>query len=86
MCREDLQRLSTTAYIAWSVFAGEATNTTNAQAAFDYLLRHDPATIDEPYVLAQVVNALLAIRPGDQRVRPYLERLEAISRHSADGK
>ncbi len=84
--REDLQRLSTTAYIAWSVFAGEATNTTNAQAAFDYLLRHDPATIDEPYVLAQVVNALLAIRPGDQRVRPYLERLEAISRHSADGK
>lgn len=84
--REDLQRLSTTAYIAGSVFAGEAANTTGAEAAFDYLLRHEPAAIDEPYVLAQVVNALLAIRPGDQRVRPYLERLEAISRHSADGK
>ncbi len=84
--REDLQRLSTTAYIAWSVFAGEAASTTNAQAAFDYLLRHEPAAIDEPYVLAQVVNALLAIRPGDHHAQPYLERLEAISRHSADGK
>ena len=47
---------------------------------------HEPAAIDEPYVLAQVVNALLAIRPGDPHARPYLERLEAISRHSADGK
>jgi len=84
--RENLKRLSTTAYIAWSVFAGEAAKTTSAQAAFDYLLRHDPAAIDEPYVLAQVVNALLAIRPGDHHAQPYLERLEAISRHSADGK
>ena len=54
--------------------------------AFDYLLSHDPATIEEPYVLAQVVNALLAIRPGDHQARPYLERLEAMGRHSADGK
>ncbi len=54
--------------------------------AYDYLLRHEPAAIDEPYILAQVVNALLAIRPGDHRVQPYLERLEAISRHSANGK
>jgi type II secretory pathway pseudopilin PulG len=83
---EDLQRLSTTAYIAWSVFAGEAANTTSAQAAFDYLLRHEPAAIDEPYVLAQVANALLTIRPGDPHAQAYLERLEAISRHSADGK
>ena len=37
-------------------------------------------------MLAQVANALLAIRPGDPHARPYLERLEAISRHSADGK
>ena len=31
--REDLQRLSTTAYIAWSVFAGEAANTTRGAGA-----------------------------------------------------
>ena len=30
--REDLQRLSTTAYIAWSVFAGEATETAECAA------------------------------------------------------
>ena len=69
-----------------SVFAGEATESANAQAALDYLLRHKPAAIDEPYVLALVVNALLAIRPGDAGAPPYLERLEAMSRHSADGK
>ncbi len=100
--REDLQRLSTTAYIAWSVFAQGSALAEGPQVrahvsplplgegqgvrAADYLLRHEPAAIDEPYVLAQVVNALLAIRPGDPRARPYLERLEAISRHSADGK
>ena len=85
--REDLQRLSTTAYIAWSVFARRSDrDRRRPRPLLDYLLRHEPAAIDEPYVLAQVVNALLAIRPGDPRARPYLERLEAISRHSADGK
>ena len=84
--REDLQRLSTTAYIAWAVFANGAANDDHALAAFEYLLRRDPASIDDPYVLAQVANALLAIRPGDPRIQPYLERLEAISRRSADEK
>ncbi len=54
--------------------------------AFDFLLRHEPATIDDPYVLALVANALLAIRPGDAAARPYVARLEAMGRHSADGK
>jgi hypothetical protein len=54
--------------------------------AADFLLRHDPATIDDPYILALVTNALLAIRPGDPAARPYLERLEATSHRSADGK
>lgn len=84
--REDLQRLSTTAYIAWAVFAGGAASDGRAQAAADYLLGHAPSEIDDPYILAQVANALLAIRADDNRVRPYLERLEAMSRHSADGK
>jgi uncharacterized protein YfaS (alpha-2-macroglobulin family) len=103
--REDLQRLSTTAYIAWSVFAqgppfppGEGQGV-SAQGsprppagegqgvrASDYLLRHEPAAIDDPYILALVVNALLAIQPDDPQARPYLERLEAMSRHSAGGK
>jgi hypothetical protein len=94
--REDLQRLSTTAYVAWSAFAGgagssplppgEGPGVRASGAAYDYLLHHNPAAIDDPYVLALVANALLAIRPGDQHARPYLERLEATSRRSADGK
>jgi hypothetical protein len=100
--REDLQRLSTTAYIAWSVFAGREDERSPlppgegprdvvpgvraAGAAYDYLLRHEPAASDDPYVLALVANALLAIRPGDPHARPCLERLEAASRRSADGK
>ena len=59
---------------------------TSAAAAFNYLLRHEPAAIDDPYVLALVANALLAIRPGDPQARPYLERLEAMCHRSADGK
>jgi type II secretory pathway pseudopilin PulG len=134
--REDLQRLCTTAYIAWSIFgsrvgfsppvregglkptlqsaensprpSGEGVRNQNSPRplgegvrnqnsprplgegqgvrASDYLLRHDPASIDDPYTLALVVNALLAIRPDDPQVRPYLDRLEAMGRHSADGK
>ena len=82
----DLQRLGTTAYVAWSVFGGGAADADRARAASDFLLRHEPAAIDDPYVLALVANALLAIRPGDAHARPYLERLETLSRRSADGK
>ena len=84
--RDDLQRLSSTAYVAWAVFRGGAANDEHALASFEYLLRRDPASIDDPYVLAQVANALLEIRPGDSRIQPYLERLEVMSRHSADEK
>ncbi len=82
----DLERLSTTAYIAWAVFGGETTETYNAQSAHDYLVRREPTTIDDPYVLALIANALQAIRPGDRSAAPYLARLESLSKHSADGK
>jgi type II secretory pathway pseudopilin PulG len=84
--RDDLQRLSATAYIAWAVFSAGIADDAHALTTFEYLLRRDPTSIDDPYVLAQVANALIAIRPDDSRIRPYLERLETLSRHSADGK
>jgi hypothetical protein len=108
--REDLERLSTTAYIAWSVFAqdarpasenrqglgaqdsplppgeGQGVGAAQGLKAAGYLLRHEPAAIDDPYVLALVANALLAIRPGDAGARPYLDRLEAMGRRSTDEK
>ena len=52
----------------------------------DYLLRREPATIDDPYVLALVANALLAIQPNSRDAEPYLARLETLCRRSDDGK
>src|SRR5262249_10893739 len=60
--RGDLARLSTTAYIAWAVFAGAETDF-RAQATRNYLLSYKPQTIDDPYVLALVCNALIAVDP-----------------------
>jgi len=89
--RTDLQRVGATAYIAWSVFGrggadSAGTRAMAANSAFQYLLSRDPAAIDDPYTLALVANALLAIRPGDPQIRPYLQRIEASCRRSADGK
>jgi uncharacterized protein YfaS (alpha-2-macroglobulin family) len=78
--------LSTTAYIAWSVFRGGDADAVKARATLDYLLRHDPAAIDDPYALALVIHAILAIQPDASQARPYLQRLEAMSRRSEDGK
>jgi type II secretory pathway pseudopilin PulG len=100
--RGDLARLSTTAYIAWAVFgagtgAGDSASGSpspqpspggrgRAGQTLRYLLAHEPATIDDPYVLALVCNALAALDPSGRDVRPYLERLDAMKQSSADGK
>ncbi len=76
-------RLSTTAYIAWAVFKGSATE---AQPTRNFLLGHPPATIHDPHALALVCNALLAIEPQGNDARPYLDRLEALKTTSADGQ
>ncbi len=82
----DLEQLSTTAYIGWAVFAGGGGDQSKAGATVDYLLRREPATIDDPYVLALVANALLAIQPNSRDAEPYLARLETLCRRSDDGK
>ena len=84
--RQDFQRLGTTAYIAWSAFRGGNVDAYRAGRAMDYLLRYEPATIDDPYTLALVTNAILAIRPDGPLAQPYLVRLEAMSHRSPDGK
>jgi uncharacterized protein YfaS (alpha-2-macroglobulin family) len=77
------QILSTTAYVAGAVFAnGNAAAESAATRA--YLLRYPPAQIADPYVLALVANALLEI--DRSAAEPYVRRLDAIKRTSADGK
>jgi hypothetical protein len=81
----ELARLAATAYIAWAVFdsgaaAGEAGMT------LDYLLAHQPATIRDPYVLALVANAVLAMHADGREALPYLARLDSLKHASVDGK
>jgi uncharacterized protein YfaS (alpha-2-macroglobulin family) len=60
--------LSTTAYIAWAVFAGQEPGS-EAASTRDYLLARRPETIKDPHTLALVCNALIAVRatslPGE---------------------
>ena len=80
-----LARLAATAYIAWAVFDdGDAD--AMALATRHYLLAHSPEAIDDPYVLALVANALLAIDRNTMDAVPYLDRLDSMKQSSADGK
>ena len=80
-----LARLGTTAYIAWAAFAGHQADV-KAQTTLAYLRGHSPGSIDDPYVLALVANALLALDPGERPARPYLDRLRSQAERSLDGK
>jgi uncharacterized protein YfaS (alpha-2-macroglobulin family) len=71
----DLARLSLTAYIAWAVFGG---NGTDAGPTRDFLLTHQPESIPNPYTLALVCNALLALDSTGRDAGPYLDRLESL--------
>ena len=78
-------QLSTTAYVAWSVFE-DSPGEPGADRAMDFLIAHSPDSIDDSYVLAQVANALLAIDRSGSRARPYVEELNLRASRSADGK
>jgi hypothetical protein len=78
-------RLGTTAYLAWSVFSGQAVDL-KAQATHDYLKSQAPETIDDPYLLALVASALLALSPDRNEAGPYLDRLVGLKNVSNDGR
>ncbi len=82
--------LGTTAYIAWAVFggasAGDNRPATEGWTTLQYLLMHTPESIDDPYILGVVCNALLALDPSGREAGPYLDRLLSLSRTSPDGK
>jgi hypothetical protein len=78
-----LARLSTTAYIAWAAFSGH-NEAPQARAAREFLAGQRPETIDDPYTLALVANALLAIEPKSGVAAPYLDRLVTLRKLSDD--
>ncbi len=80
-----LARLGATAYIGWAVFdGGNARNESWATRRF--LVAQRPETIEDPYALALVANALLAMDANGMDAAPYLDRLDGVKRSSADGK
>lgn len=76
--------LRSTAYAAWAVFDGAPIS--ESKPTRDFLLEHSPASISDPYVLALVCHALLAIEPKGEEVKPYLQRLQVLKRTSDDGR
>ncbi len=77
--------LASTAYIAWAVFGGgQAAG--EAPATRSYLLGVTPQTIDDPYVLALTINALLAMETPPSDLAGHLDRLESLKQVSEDGK
>jgi uncharacterized protein YfaS (alpha-2-macroglobulin family) len=78
-------RLAATAYIAWAVFGGGKA-AEQRTATLDYLLAHPPERIADPYVLALVCNALLALDPNGGETAPYLDRLTNLRRTAESGR
>ncbi len=83
--RGDLATLSTTAYVAWAVYRNSPSRA-DAAATLDYLLSHRPESIDDPYLLALVCNALFAMDASGGFAQDYVARLDDIKRTSDDLK
>ncbi|MGD9646340.1 MAG: MG2 domain-containing protein [Pirellulales bacterium] len=78
-------QLSTTAYIAAAVFAGQPQEPL-ARSTRDYLAQHEPASISDPYLLALVARAIWTINAQDAALPAYLNRLATMIETSEDGK
>src|SRR5262249_53761493 len=77
--------LGTTAYVALAVFGGPGASS-SAEATRNFLLSHKADSIDDPYLVALVANALLAIDGTGRDALPYLERLESLKKEADGGK
>ena len=83
---DDDMRLSTTAYIAWSVFRDPSDNgPAESRSTLEYLRSHRPEGISSAYMLALMSNALLSIDPTGLEAAGYLARLDAIKQTSRNG-
>lgn len=77
-------KLATTAYIAWAVFDGDDDG--DPMLTRDYLLTRRADSIDSPYLLALISNALLRVDPSGTSAAPYLQRLLFFTNISPDGE
>ncbi len=78
-----LNKLATTAYIAWAVYGGKEKG--DVQSTLDYFRNYSPDSIRDPYVLALVCNAFIAMEQEMDRYNSYLVRLVDLKEISPDG-
>lgn len=78
--------LASTAYIGWAVFGSGKVDRSEAAPTLDFLLAHTPESIDDPYLVALVANAIAGIDPNSGKLSSYLARLDEIKKVSDDGK
>ena len=83
--RDGEATLAATAYIAWAALS-EGRAAGDSRPTLQYLLQHEPASIESPYTLALVAAALMGMDASGRTAREYLDRLDAMKRQSADGK
>jgi uncharacterized protein YfaS (alpha-2-macroglobulin family) len=67
-----------TAYVAWAVY-GDASVHAGREEVRDFLLLKKPEQVRDPYELALLCNALLALDPQGGAASPYLRRLEKLA-------
>ena len=72
-------RINATAYVAWAAFGGGDSGP-EALKAKAFLTAAKPETISDPYTLALIANALMAISSKSDDARPYLDRLLALKK------
>lgn len=77
--------LASTAYVAWAVF-GSGQKGSDATITRDYLRTVNVNTITDPYLVAILANAGVAIERDARHTADVLDRLVRLARTSADGK
>ena len=73
--RGEQARLGATAYVAWAVFGG-GRSASEAGPTLAYLLRHEPATLGDPYTVALVAVTLL---PFSVRMSGWIYLISALA-------
>lgn len=77
--------LASTAYVAWAVF-GSGQNASAAAITRDYLRTVNVNSITDPYLVAILANAGVAIERDARHTSDVLDRLVQLARTSSDGK
>lgn len=63
-----------TSHVAWAIYEGR-TRDSEAELTEDFLLAHPAVTIDDPYLVAMVIQALAALESELEEIQPYVDQL-----------